>query len=247
MQREYSLLSSLRHESIVVPRDLVQDDDGNTVLVYPETPGFEPLDLALATRTLTAEQQLLILTQIAEALAYAHRNHVAHRGLGPSTVLIDTDALDVDTVRVRLTDWSWAGRVHTGDTRSATMLGTSVAPGGAPRTRCIRRRRIGGPRTPTGWRWTCSPSVRWPTSCSRVVRPRPVIVRRCSNGCGRNRAWTWRPRRAGSSTSDCAPWCCMRRSPRCPSGWRRTRRRAAPDSGHTSWPQRWLNTGTTGS
>lgn len=132
MQREYSLLSSLRHESIVVPRDLVQDDGGNTVLVYPETPGFEPLDLALATRTLTAEQQLLILTQIAEALAYAHRNHVAHRGLGPSTVLIDTDALDADTVKVRLTDWSWAGRVHTGDTRSATMLGTAVAQGGAP-------------------------------------------------------------------------------------------------------------------
>ncbi|MDV7091093.1 protein kinase domain-containing protein [Rhodococcus opacus] len=86
----------------------------------------------MATRTLTAEQQLLILTQIAEALAYAHRNHVAHRGLGPSTVLIDTDALDADTVKVRLTDWSWAGRVHTGDTRSATMLGTAVAQAGAP-------------------------------------------------------------------------------------------------------------------
>ncbi|MGF0247799.1 protein kinase domain-containing protein [Rhodococcus erythropolis] len=132
MQREYSLLSSLRHESIVVPRDLVQDDDGNTVLVYPDIPGLEALDLALATRTLTAEQQLSVVTQVAEALSYAHRNHVAHRGLGPSTVLIDTDKLDAGSVMVRLVDWSWAGRVHSGETRSATMLGTALAPGGIP-------------------------------------------------------------------------------------------------------------------
>ncbi|MXQ77396.1 protein kinase [Rhodococcus rhodochrous] len=132
MQREFSLLSSLRHDAIVAPRDLVQDDDGNTVIVYPDIPGYEPLDLAVATRTLTAEQQLLILTQTAEAVAYAHRNHVAHRGLGPSTVLVHADALDRGEVRVRLADWSWAGRVHTGDTRSATMLGTAVAPGSAP-------------------------------------------------------------------------------------------------------------------
>ncbi|MFI7171644.1 protein kinase domain-containing protein [Rhodococcoides fascians] len=132
IDREYSLLSSLRHESIVAPRDLVQDDDGNTVIVYPETPGYEPLDLALATRTLTAEQQLLILTQIAEAVGYAHRNSVAHRGLGPSTVLIHTAQLDTGTVRIRLADWSWAGRVHNHDTRSATVFGTSAATGTSP-------------------------------------------------------------------------------------------------------------------
>ncbi|MFH5230376.1 protein kinase domain-containing protein [Antrihabitans spumae] len=127
IEREYSLLSSLRHESIVAPRDLVQDDDGNTVIVYADTPGYEPLDLALATRTLTAEQQLLILTQIADAVGYAHRNQVAHRGLGPSTVLIHTDDLDAGTVKIRLADWSWAGRVHSADTRSPTMLGTATS------------------------------------------------------------------------------------------------------------------------
>lgn len=132
MQREFSLLLALRHDSIVAPRDLVQDDDGNTVIVYPELPGYEPLDLALATHPLTTEQQLEVLTQIAEAVAYAHRNHVAHRGLGPSTVLIHTDALDRGEVRVRLADWSWAGRVHSGDTRSATTLGTPTTPGSAP-------------------------------------------------------------------------------------------------------------------
>ncbi|MGV9720200.1 protein kinase domain-containing protein [Nocardia beijingensis] len=132
MQREFSLLSSLRHESILAPLDLVQDDDGNTVIVYPDTPGYEPLDLALATRELTAEQQLQILTQVAEAVTYAHRNHVAHRGLGPSTVLVHADALDGGEVRIRLADWSWAGRVHSADTRSATSVGTPSGPGMAP-------------------------------------------------------------------------------------------------------------------
>jgi hypothetical protein len=35
-------------------------------------------------------------------------------------------------VRVRLADWSWAGRVHGGDTRSPTMMRTPTPPGGAP-------------------------------------------------------------------------------------------------------------------
>ena len=131
MQREFSLLSALRHEAIVAPHDLVQDDDGNTVLVYRDLPGYESLDLALATRTLSVDQQLQVLTQIAEAVAYAHRNHVAHRGLGPSTVLIHTEALDRGEVRVRLADWSWAGRVHSGDTRTTTMLRTPTLPGSA--------------------------------------------------------------------------------------------------------------------
>ncbi|WP_446222578.1 protein kinase domain-containing protein [Nocardia sp. IBHARD005] len=132
MQREFALLSSLRHDAIVAPSDLVQDDDGNTVIVYPEMRGFEPLDLALATRELTADQQLDILTQIAEAVAYAHRNHVAHRGLGPSTVLIHIDELDRGELRVRVADWSWAGRVYGTDTRSTTSIGTPPEPGSAP-------------------------------------------------------------------------------------------------------------------
>ncbi|MFC8385747.1 protein kinase [Nocardia sp. NPDC057272] len=132
MQREFALLSSLRQEAIVAPHDLVQDDDGNTVIVYPEMQGFEPLDLALATRKLTVDQQLDVLTQIAEAVKYAHRNHVAHRGLGPSAVLIHTDALDRGELRVRVAGWSWAGRVHGADTRSTTPIGTPPEPGSAP-------------------------------------------------------------------------------------------------------------------
>ncbi len=91
----------------------------------PGDPGYEPLDLALATRTLTAEQQLTVLTRVADALAYAHRNHVAHRGLGPSTVLVHTERLDAGRVDVRLVDWSWQD------------ASTTAVPG---RQRCSARR-----------------------------------------------------------------------------------------------------------
>lgn len=126
IQREFSLISSLRQESIVAPRDLVQDDDGNTVIVYPDLPGYEPLDLALATHTLTADQQIELLSDVADALAYAHRNQVANRGLNPSTVLINTEALERGEISIRLADWSWAGRIHGHDTQTPTILGNLV-------------------------------------------------------------------------------------------------------------------------
>ncbi|WP_254358766.1 protein kinase domain-containing protein [Mycolicibacterium peregrinum] len=131
VQREYALLSSLHHESIVAPRDLVQDDAGNTVLVYPETPGFEPLDLVVADVQLSLDQQFEVLTRVAEALAYAHKNHVAHRGLGPSAILIDRDALSRGTVDIRIVDWSFAGRIHSGTTNSATLFGVLPDTGAA--------------------------------------------------------------------------------------------------------------------
>ncbi|MDZ4235382.1 MAG: NERD domain-containing protein, partial [Dietzia sp.] len=68
IQREYTLIKSLRQESIVPPEDLTLDDDGNTVLIYPELSGYEPLDLAVETRALTAEQQITILAAVADAL-----------------------------------------------------------------------------------------------------------------------------------------------------------------------------------
>lgn len=131
VQREYTLLSSLHHESIVAPRDLVQDEDGNTVLVYPATPGFEPLDLVQADQPFSVEQQVEILVKAAEALAYAHRNQVAHRGLGPGSVLINTGDLAGGSVNIRLVDWSFAGRVHTAATNSATMYGATPNAGAA--------------------------------------------------------------------------------------------------------------------
>lgn len=133
IHREFTLIKGLHQESIVPPVDLAVDDDGNSVLIYQDLPGFEPLDLALATRTLTAEQQIAVLAAVSEALAYAHRNQVSNRGLSPSTVLLDTENLTetADSVRVRLADWSWAGRIHAAEAASSTMLGSQTSGSGS--------------------------------------------------------------------------------------------------------------------
>ncbi|WP_202927006.1 protein kinase domain-containing protein [Gordonia desulfuricans] len=128
IQREYELIRSFRQESIVPPLDLAQDDDGNAVLVYEKLDDFQPLDLALLTREVSVEQQIEILTQVADALAYAHRNQVSNRGLSPSTVLINTARLDDGgDVQIRLADWSWAGRIHRSTSASATVAGSAIA------------------------------------------------------------------------------------------------------------------------
>ncbi|MFW0783598.1 hypothetical protein AAFP35_03680 [Gordonia sp. CPCC 206044] len=124
IQREYTLIKSLHQESIVPPGDLAQDD-GNTVLIYPQLADYEPLDLAVVNRSLTAEQQIEVLSQVADAVAYAHRNQVSNRGLSSSSVLINTGLLDDDhKVEIRLADWSWASRIHSTNSPSTTLLGS---------------------------------------------------------------------------------------------------------------------------
>ena len=128
VQREFQLLRTLHHESIAVPVDQVEDQRGEPGLVYEDEPGFVALDLL--PESLTNEQQLTTLQAVANALDYAHRNGVAHRGLHPGTVKVQlTDA----EPSVRLADWSSAARVHQGSTAMGTNLGTpaSYAPDGA--------------------------------------------------------------------------------------------------------------------
>lgn len=249
MQREFSLLSSLRHESIVAPRDLVQDDDGNTVLIFPpDLPEYEQLDLALATRELTAEQQIQVLTEVSEALAYAHRNQVAHRGLSPSTVLINTHALDEGgTVRIRLADWSWAGRVHSPGTQSSTMLGTPDQPGTAVEDVYQAPPRTDGRPTPTAWRWTCSPSELSRTTSSLVGRRRPATGQSCWNDCDRNKVSTLQRLAAGLSTRIFGLWCSVPHVHRSPSGWPLTERPVSRVSARISSRPNYPTTVATGS
>lgn len=86
---EYRLLSRLHHDGLVVPCDLVSDELG-VGLVYPEDERRRRLDLWLADQVngLPISQQLDLIRQLAEALHYAHRHRVVHRGLAPTAVLV---------------------------------------------------------------------------------------------------------------------------------------------------------------
>nr|WP_246300095.1 BREX system serine/threonine kinase PglW [Actinopolyspora biskrensis] len=109
IEHEHRLLSRLRHDSLLTPRDIIKDELG-VGLVYEDDQRLTRLDLWLADHgaNLTLEQQLDLLRQVAEALNYAHRHRVVHRGLTPSAVSLRQRS-DGDYAIV-VANWDAAGR-----------------------------------------------------------------------------------------------------------------------------------------
>jgi serine/threonine protein kinase len=109
-EHEYRVMSRLASDRLLRPRDLVDSDLG-VGLVYPFDDRFQRLDLWLADHTgsLPAAEQLALLRQVAEAVAYAHGNRVVHRGLTPHAVSVRP--LPDGGVGVLVGDWQSAGAV----------------------------------------------------------------------------------------------------------------------------------------
>ena len=109
-EHEYRIMSRLASDRLLRPRDLVDSDLG-VGLVYPFDDRFQRLDLWLADHagTLPAEDQLSLLRQVAEAVAYAHGNRVVHRGLTPHAVSVRP--LPDGGLHVLVGDWQSAGTV----------------------------------------------------------------------------------------------------------------------------------------
>ncbi|WP_158319220.1 BREX system serine/threonine kinase PglW [Actinoplanes xinjiangensis] len=107
-EREYALTSRLHHDAILRPRDLVEDELG-VGLVYPRDDAFARLDLWLNDHghRLSLHERVGMIRQLAEALAYAHRHHVVHRGLSPVAVLARWRT--TEEIEIRLGDWQVAG------------------------------------------------------------------------------------------------------------------------------------------
>lgn len=90
-EHEFRLMSRLSHDGLLRPRDLVDSELG-VGLVYDHSDGIQRLDLWLAEQSngLPLGRRLSVIRQLAEALDYAHRNRVVHRGLGPKAVWVKT-------------------------------------------------------------------------------------------------------------------------------------------------------------
>lgn len=106
VEREYDLTHRLRHEGLLAPRDVVDDELG-AGLVFDRDPAARRLDLWIAdqARPRPLADQLGLIRQLAEALDYAHRNHVVHRGLSPEAVWVSGDP-----PTARIADWQLSGR-----------------------------------------------------------------------------------------------------------------------------------------
>ena len=103
-------MSRLANDRLLRPRDMVDSELG-VGLVYPLDDRFQRLDLWLADHagSVSAAEQLSLLRQVAEAVAYAHGNRVVHRGLTPHAVW--SARLPDGEVRVLVGDWQSAGTV----------------------------------------------------------------------------------------------------------------------------------------
>lgn len=122
VSREYELAHRLRHDGLLAPRDLVDDDLG-AGLVFDRDPAAQRLDLWLADRPQppSLAMRLGLIRMLAEALDYAHRNHVVHRGLSPEAIWITGDP-----PVARIGDWQISGRDIESDTQHEPGLATRL-------------------------------------------------------------------------------------------------------------------------
>lgn len=127
-EHEFRTVSTLKHDGVIAPIDLVDTELG-TGLVYPRHEQFQRLDLWMADHPdgLPLLSQLSLLRQVGEALAYAHRHRVVHRGLNPSVVLVRQ--VGNAAMQALVANWQMAGAARSGTAAAATGTGQRSAAG----------------------------------------------------------------------------------------------------------------------
>jgi serine/threonine protein kinase/Tfp pilus assembly protein PilF len=113
---ERQILAALEHPGIARLLEGGVNADGHPWFAMEYVDGV-PLDLFVAANALTIAERLGLFLQVADAVAYAHRNLIVHRDLKPSNILVAADGT------VKLLDFG-----------IAKLLAPSVA-GEAPITR----------------------------------------------------------------------------------------------------------------
>ena len=107
LARERDILARLQHPKIARLLDAGVDALGRPYLALEHVEG-EPIDAWCAQRAAPLRQQLELLLQVADAVAYAHSCGVLHRDLKPANILVTSDA------QVCLLDFGIAKLMHEG-------------------------------------------------------------------------------------------------------------------------------------
>jgi hypothetical protein len=117
--REFSAAAKLEHPNIVRALDF-GIDDGVGYLVTEFVEGKNLGQMIEGQGPLTEETAVRIITQVAQALQYAHERNVIHRDVKPDNILVRVDGL------VKLTDFGLAKDYNDDPllTRPASGLGT---------------------------------------------------------------------------------------------------------------------------
>ena len=116
--REAETAGRLQHQNIVTIFDAGEEHD----LAYIAMEFLKGKDLAdhcKGDHLLPVQVVLSIVARVAEALAYAHKQHVVHRDIKPANIMYE---LDTDTVKV--TDFGIARITDSSKTKTGLVLGT---------------------------------------------------------------------------------------------------------------------------
>jgi tetratricopeptide (TPR) repeat protein/predicted Ser/Thr protein kinase len=89
-EQERQILATLNHEGIARLLDGGRDPQGRPYLVMEYVQG-EPIDRACDRERLGVDQRVALFVQVAQAVAYAHRNLIAHRDIKPGNILVGSD------------------------------------------------------------------------------------------------------------------------------------------------------------
>ncbi|MCE5266413.1 MAG: serine/threonine protein kinase [Planctomycetaceae bacterium] len=119
--REIRALAQLDHPKLVAALDAGQD--GNVYFLVTEyVPGADLRKLVREHGPLAMETAASIVSQVAEALAYAHAKGIVHRDVKPANVLVTPDG------QAKLSDLGLSGPLHDAaenDPRYGKVVGTA--------------------------------------------------------------------------------------------------------------------------
>jgi len=121
-EQEARAAAALNHPHIATVHDIGVDDDVH--FIVQEYLQGRTLRERLDHGPLALDEALAIATEVAEALAAAHRAGIVHRDLKPANIFVSSDghAKILDFGLAKLTEVAAPGA--SGDSRSPTMLGT---------------------------------------------------------------------------------------------------------------------------
>ena len=114
---EARMARKLDHPTIVRALDVLRDDDGRPLIVMQFIDG-QSLRERLDGRTVSRDDAIQWLAQLAEAIDYAHRQGIVHRDLEPRNILID------DRDHSYISDFGLAIDEQSQDTRAGESAGS---------------------------------------------------------------------------------------------------------------------------
>jgi eukaryotic-like serine/threonine-protein kinase len=114
LTRERDILASLEHPNIARLYEAGVDQHGRPYLVLEYVEG-QPIDVYCASRSLSIDDLLALILQIANAVAHAHTRLIIHRDLKPSNVLVTAEG------QVRLLDFGIAKLMDGDRTRDSEL------------------------------------------------------------------------------------------------------------------------------